>query len=484
MNRCGVGYVPPEAHQGAALTTAADVYQFGGLCYYMATGLHPSPLADAMPLSDYVPEQWRLMVSLCRAAKPVDRPTLAQLQLHLHGLCQRASTPIQLPAKSAPAVPVWVPPHGRSQELSAFALSQKGLHASEAATSGPFAVLPRMAANPLFLPSTGPAQTRTAEHKAAARATHSPAWTQRASAVPEQGQGVTISVPRLMLGVDQWLLEESIRCVDHSQGTPSSHHAAARSQQSNARPDADTAGSAAAVLQSPSPVQDSSDAALSIHGAEAASVPMSNAFTADSTQAGCADQHAAARDILRAVAYSHNTRDRPRRNISDLWGSGDARSSTAALRHQAAVMPSSKSTAGLHCGTGISCSMNALNIPLRMPEEDIMADSRQTEAADMEQLISPFRFHHNQGLVRSPMSRLPPRRDDTALENGGMARWLSRAQGKAADFAASMNQRASGVAEQTTTLLQHWSESHLSVRIVPASSVRPMAMRKKLLPSM
>ena len=127
MNRCGVGYVPPEAHQGAALTTAADVYQFGGLCYYMATGLHPSPLADAMPLPDYVPEQWRLMVSLCRAAKPVDRPTLAQLQLHLHGLCQPAPTPMQLPAKSAPAVPVWVPPHARSQELSAFALSQKGL---------------------------------------------------------------------------------------------------------------------------------------------------------------------------------------------------------------------------------------------------------------------------------------------------------------------------------------------------------------------
>ena len=86
--RCGVGYVPPEAHQAGALTTAPDVYQSGGLCYYMATGLHPPPLADAMPLPDYVPEQWRLIVSLCRAAKPVDRPTLAQLQLHLHGLCQ------------------------------------------------------------------------------------------------------------------------------------------------------------------------------------------------------------------------------------------------------------------------------------------------------------------------------------------------------------------------------------------------------------
>ncbi len=103
------------------------------------------------------------MVSLCRAAKPVDCPTLAQLQLHLHGLCQQAPTPMQLPAESAPAVLVWVPAQGRSQELSACALSQEGLHASEAATSGPFAVLPRMAANPLFLPRTGPPQHQRAK---------------------------------------------------------------------------------------------------------------------------------------------------------------------------------------------------------------------------------------------------------------------------------------------------------------------------------
>ena len=450
----------------------------------MATGLHPPPLADAMPLPDYVPEQWRLMVSLCRAAQPVDRPTLAQLQLHLHGLCQQASTPMQLQAKSAPAAPAWVPPHGRSQELFAFALSQKGLHASEAAASGSFAVLPRMTANPLFLPSTGPAQTRTAERKAAAAgATHSPASTQRASAVAEQGLDVTISVPRLMLGVDQWLPEESIRCADH---THSSHHATSGSQQSSAGPDADMAGSAAAVLQSPSPGQDSRDTAPSIHGAEVASVAMSIAFRdgADSTQAGCTDQRSAASDILRAVAYSHNMPDRPRQNMSELSVSGDARSSAAALGHQAAVVPSSKSTAGRHCGCGISCSTSTVNTLLRVPEENIVADSRQTGAADMEQLVSPFRFRHSQGLMCSPMSCLPPRREDTALENSGMARWLSRAQGKAADFAASMNQRAAGVAEQTTTLLQHWSESQLSVRIVPASLVRPMTVRKPLLPSM
>ena len=47
-------------------------------------------------------------------------------------------------------------------------------------------------------------------------------------------------------------------------------------------------------------------------------------------------------------------------------------------------MPSSKSPAGLHSGTGISCSKNALNTLLRVPEEHIMADNRQKGAADIE----------------------------------------------------------------------------------------------------
>ncbi len=189
------GVHPPRGPPGRRLTTAADIYQFDGLCYNMATGLHPPLLADAMPLPYYVPEQWRLMVSLCRAAKPVGRPTVAQLQLHLQGLCQPAPTPMRLPAKSALAVLVWVPSLGLSQELSSYALSQKGLHASEAAASGSSAVLPRMAANPLFLPSTEfrQVQPRTAERKAAARATHSPASTQKASVIAEQGLGSTIS---------------------------------------------------------------------------------------------------------------------------------------------------------------------------------------------------------------------------------------------------------------------------------------------------
>ena len=39
--RCGAGFTPPEAQEGTPLTPAADVYQFGGLCYFMAMGSYP-----------------------------------------------------------------------------------------------------------------------------------------------------------------------------------------------------------------------------------------------------------------------------------------------------------------------------------------------------------------------------------------------------------------------------------------------------------
>lgn len=168
-----------EVRRQTVLPTAADIYQFGGLCYYMTIGLHPCPLADAPPLPNYVPEERRLMVSLGQAANPADRPTLAQLQLHLYSLCQWAPKAMQVPAKSAPAVSTRVPSHGQSQGLFDFALSQTGLHASEAAASGSSAVLPRMAANPLLLPSSGPAQTCSPDCKVPSRATYSPARTQR-----------------------------------------------------------------------------------------------------------------------------------------------------------------------------------------------------------------------------------------------------------------------------------------------------------------
>ena len=44
--RCGEGYTPPEAYLGARLTAAADVYQLGGLCYFMALGCDPPGLGQ------------------------------------------------------------------------------------------------------------------------------------------------------------------------------------------------------------------------------------------------------------------------------------------------------------------------------------------------------------------------------------------------------------------------------------------------------
>ena len=39
--RCGADFTPPEAQEGSPLTPAADIYQFGGLCYFMALGSYP-----------------------------------------------------------------------------------------------------------------------------------------------------------------------------------------------------------------------------------------------------------------------------------------------------------------------------------------------------------------------------------------------------------------------------------------------------------
>ena len=44
--RCGAGYTPPEAQQGHPLTPAADVFQFGGLCFFMAVGSPPPTPSD------------------------------------------------------------------------------------------------------------------------------------------------------------------------------------------------------------------------------------------------------------------------------------------------------------------------------------------------------------------------------------------------------------------------------------------------------
>jgi len=304
--------VPPEAHQGSPLTTAADVYQFGGLCYFMAMGTHPPAGLHQASLQDCVAEEWRQLVSLCRASNPADRPTVAQLQLYLHTIChqpvKQAPKAMRSPGKASPAVSAQRYSSGHRQGLPFPAISQGGVQALEVATSDFAAALPHMASNPLFAPSSTPSKFTPAEYKAsyaapsqttsltaaAPKASMHVARAQRASATAAQAPGTFISVPQLMLGVDQWLPEESISCTDHRPGsTPSSHHAAARSQRSNGGLDGETAaaGSGGAAMHLPRTAGGKTVAAHSIGTSQAAAGPLSNDIrgSAHSSQLSCVE---------------------------------------------------------------------------------------------------------------------------------------------------------------------------------------------------
>ena len=497
--RCEEGYVPPEAHQGSPLTTAADVYQFGGLCYYMATGSHPPAGLHQASLPDCVAEEWRQLISLCRAGGPADRPTVAQLQLYLHSLCQQLVKPapnaVRSPGTASPAV-VAQPYSSSHRQGLPFPPISHGEQALEVATSNSAAALPHMASNPLFTLSSAPSEVSPAERKvastaasqtasltaAAAKASRAFAWAQRASATAAQVPGAFISVPQLMLGVDQWLPSESIRCVDHRQGsTPSSHHAAARSHQSTDGLDGDTAaaGSVTAALQLPRTAGGTRGAAHSTGSSQAAVAgPLGNDLTgsAHSSQLSCVEPASEASMIL-IVASSHQTPACPNRSLCDLAGYDD-NDSIAASGLLVPGTTASKPRAVLgYPKTAVSVSDPYATTPLLMCTDHSEQEGRQSEAGHF---ISPSRFHANSGLTCSSGARAPPRRDDTALEKGGVTRWIAQAQGKAAHLAAVVNERAAGMAEQTSTLLQHWSESQLSTKTVIVSHTTPVNKRELL----
>ncbi|KAL3138439.1 hypothetical protein ABBQ32_006231 [Trebouxia sp. C0010 RCD-2024] len=115
--RCGAGFLPPEAQEGSPLTPAADVYQFGGLCYFMALGSYPpNPLpvhgfttgmAEVL-LPGSMPEEWRPLIATCWARQPEDRPTVYNLQHHIlslqqHRRASRAATTGRAHSASAPS---------------------------------------------------------------------------------------------------------------------------------------------------------------------------------------------------------------------------------------------------------------------------------------------------------------------------------------------------------------------------------------------
>ncbi|DBA91182.1 TPA: hypothetical protein ACH3X2_004059 [Trebouxia sp. C0005] len=485
--RCEEGYVPPEAHRGSLLTTAADVYQFGGLCYYMATGTHPPAKLHQASLPDCVAKEWRLMVSLCQADNPADRPTVAQLQLYLHTIChQPVKQPpqaVRSPAKVSPAVSAQRYTSRHRQGLPFPPISQGGVQALEIATSDFAAALPHMAANQLFTPSSTPCKGTPAEYKASSAAPsqttsltaaapksgRSLARAQRASAPAAQSLGAFISVPQLMLGVDQWVPEGNITCVDHKQGsTPSSYHAAAKSQQSNDGLDADTAAAAIgeAAVHLPRTAGGNSGSSHSIGSSQAAAGLLSNDIigSARSSQLSCVEPASDASMILRAVASSHQTPACPNRSLCDLAGYGDT-DSTAASGLLLPGTTGSKARGVLgYLKTAVPVRGSHAVTPLLMCTHNGEQEGRQSEAG---QLVSPSRFHISSGLTRSPVAL--PRRDDTALEKGGVTRWIAQAQGKAAHLAAAVNERGAGMTEQTSTLLQQWSENQLSTKIVAVS---------------
>ncbi len=346
--RCETGYVPPEAHQGRPLTTAADVYQFGGLCYFMATGTHPPAGLHQAPLPDCVATEWQQLVSLCLAGKPADRPTVDQLQLYLHSICpqsvKQAPKAVRSPGKASPAVSAQRYSSRHRQGLPFPSTSQGGVQALEVATPNSAAAMPHMASNPLFAPSSTPSKVTPAKHKAssaapsqttpltaaAPKASRHVARAHRASATAAQAPGASIPVPQLVLGVEQWLPEESISCVDHRQGgSSSSHHAAASSQQSNGGLEVQTvaAGSGGAAMQLPRRAGGKTGAAHSIGTSQAAAglSPLSNAITGSghSSQLSCVEPASEASLILRALASSHQTPACPNRALCDLAGYGD-----------------------------------------------------------------------------------------------------------------------------------------------------------------
>jgi len=416
-------------------------------------------------------------------------PQWPNCSFYLHSICQQpvkqAPKAVRSTGKASPAVSTQRYSSGHRQGLPFPVMSHRGVQALEATTSDSAAALPHMASDPLFAPSSTPskvspakrkvasaAPSRSAPLKGAAAPSRPVARAQRASATAAQALGAFISVPQLMLGVDQWLPEGSISCVDHKQGsTPSNHHAAAGLDADTA-----TAGSGGAAMHLPRTAGGNSGAPHSIGSSQAATGRLGNGGTgsAPSSQLSCGEQATEASMILRAVASSHQLPACPKRSLYELAGCGDADCSTA----EATMTTDRKARANTgYANSARSVSGSYATAPLLVSTDNAEQESRQVEAG---QLISPSRFHACSGLMHSPVARAPPRRDDTALEKGGVTRWIAQAQGKAAHLAAVVNERASGLAEQTSTLLQHWSDSQLSTKTVAVSHTTPVNKRELL----
>ena len=471
--RCEPGYVPPEALLHQPLTTAADIYQLGGVCYFMATGCHPPVRPDHMQLSHCMPEEWRLLVCWCRAANPSDRPTVAHLRLHLFTLCQHIKQAPQSTGSSTkltPAQPVGASSSECRHKLPPMTVT----HPTEAAAVEFASVLPRMASNPLYCPVSTPSQMRPTDVQlapaalaqtlpvaAAATAAWSGVRSHMSWASAALGLGAPSSLPQLMPGVERWLPEDSITCDSPRQGsTPCSHMAAARRQPRVAILDATTAaiGSGRTGMHETRLAAGSSAAAHS-RGDASASIGCAFGDKRDGSQAGDAAQQrlsvqpSEASEVLQPVASSHEKPAGPERSLCKLAGLDNTSISTAA---------SGKQMGGVNLSThsldsakiGKSYSRARFIGPSITSQESAEHSSRQQEAARAGKLVSPSTLHTSSGLTHSPDLWLAPRRDDAALEKLRVTGSMAQAQGKAAGLAASVELRAVGLAEQQSALLQ------------------------------
>ena len=387
--------------------------------------------AAELVLPDHVPEEWRLLVSLCRAPTPADRPTIAQLQLYLLDLCHHF--------KKAPRQSHSTPSNGGSGARPAQL--KQAQQPSTVHQKAPDAIMepvnssPKMVSNPIYSSREGsvsPGQAPT-DHKArswisplTAQASKIPlpgATSQRGVGTTAAGRGVGLLVPKLMPAVEQWLPHETVTLI-------------------GGRPDS----SASSPLAAATPSKHSTAAPALVTNAELAvsgSLLSSHNMTSR-TDIGKASGAALPSILSGSRSEKHESAHASPSPLTNLPDTVGKNCDVISSRQAASDYPSSR--------------MLYQTVPPSSPLVELQDNGEQhIRATDVGHLV-----HMNRALRQSPVSRLAPRRDDSALERSPMAKWIALTQDKAAAVTAAVNRSAASMVEQTSGMLQQWSEAQLS----------------------
>ena len=418
----------PSCNLGlAALVQCLNIHGYGA-------GVHQ------VVLLDQVPEEWRLLVSLCRAPIPADRPTVPQLQLYLLDLCQRSKKAL-IPSRSMPANAIsHAAPRTLSQAQSPSAACQKATASSMEHASEVPSQMPKMMSNPIYSPGgasvsppQGPADHKESSWQSPLAALASripwPATSQRGVGTPAAGRGVGLLVPRLMPAVEQWLPHETVTLIG---GSP------------------DSSGSSPLAAATPSKQSTAAPALVTNEELAVSGSLLSSHNTSSRTGSGEASGAAVPSIFGGSHSEEHDAAlaGSPLSNLPDSCGKKD---DVISSRQAASDYPSSEMLYQAVPSTR----------PLMELQDNGEHDDWHIRATDVGHLV-----HMNGAVRRSPVSRLAPRRDDSALEQGPMAKWIALTQNKAAAVAGAFNRRASGMVEQTTGMLQLKSEAQLSTETV------------------